>query len=344
VTGLTREIKSATVSLYQVTTFPLKPPLLKRAKKLYKENCAVCHGVDGSANTIRAKELKPPPMSFQDLSVMGGLSPFKAFNVLSFGIPGTGMASFDAFSEQDRWNLAFFLFTLRFTPTEIMQGEILWRRRSQKELGNLKTLASLTDGELLGRLRAEKNESEEVRRSTLAFLRGGLPEQMVLDPLSYALAQLLHSIRLVKEGKQQEAYQAILEAYLEGFELVEPDLRAAQPDKIPEIERLFLATRRALKGPDLTLALPLLTQLSEELIRVQSDLGVKPSSPTFVFFNSMALILREGLEAALIVAAILAFLRLSGQHGAMVYVHAGWMRAGSVPLEQVFSRGWWPSF
>jgi len=237
------------------------------------------------------------------------------------------MASFDAFSEQDRWNLAFFLFTLRFTPTEIMQGEILWRRRSQKELGNLKTLASLTDGELLGRLRAEKNESEEVRRSTLAFLRGGLPEQMVLDPLSYALAQLLHSIRLVKEGKQQEAYQAILEAYLEGFELVEPDLRAAQPDKIPEIERLFLATRRALKGPDLTLALPLLTQLSEELIRVQSDLGVKPSSPTFVFFNSMALILREGLEAALIVAAILAFLRLSGQHGAMVYVHAGWIGA-----------------
>ena len=327
VAGLTTEIKSAIIALYQVTTFPLKPPSLKTAQKLYKENCAECHGVDGSANTTKAKELKPPPMSFQDLSVMGGLSPFKAFNVLSFGIPGTGMASFDAFSEQDRWNLAFYLFTLRFTPTEIMQGETLWRRRSQKELGDLKTLASLTDGELLGRLRAEKNESEEVRRSTLAFLRGGLPERMVLDPLSYALAQLRHSVRRVKEGNQEEAYQAVLEAYLEGFELVEPDLRAAQPDKIPEIERLFLATRRALKGPDLTLALPLLTQLSEELIQVQSDFGLKLSSPTFAFFNSMAIILREGLEAALIVAAILAFLRLSGQHGAMVYVHAGWIGA-----------------
>jgi len=185
VAGLTREIKSATVSLYQVTTFPLKSPLLKRAKKHYKENCAVCHGVDGSANTTRAKELKPPPSNFRDPSVMAALSPFKAFNVLSFGIPGTAMASFDAFNEQDRWNLAFYLFTLRFTPAEIMQGEILWRRRSQKELGNLKTLASLTDGELLGRLRAGKNESEEERRSTLAFLRGGLPERMVLDPLSY---------------------------------------------------------------------------------------------------------------------------------------------------------------
>ena len=327
VAGLTREIKSATVSLYQVATFPLKPPLLKRAKKLYKENCAECHGVDGRANTTRAKELKPPPSNFRDPSVMAALSPFKAFNVLSFGIPGTAMASFDAFSEQDRWYLAFYLFTLRFTPTEIMQGEILWRRRSQKELGDLKTLASLTDGELLERLRAGKNESEEERRSTLAFLRGGLPERMVLDPLSYALAQLQQSIRMVKEGKQQEAYQAVLEAYLEGFELVEPELRANQPDKIPDIEALFLSARRALKGPELTLALPLLTQLSEELIRVQTDLGVKPSSPTLVFFNSMALILREGLEAALIVAAILAFLRLSGQHRAMVYVHAGWIGA-----------------
>jgi len=90
VTGLTREIKSATVSLYQVTTFPLKPPLLKRAKKLYKENCAVCHGVDGSANTIRAKELKPPPMSFQDLSVMGGALTFQGLQCPLFWHSGDG--------------------------------------------------------------------------------------------------------------------------------------------------------------------------------------------------------------------------------------------------------------
>ncbi len=327
VASLAGDIKRATVALYQVTTFPLQPPSLKRAKKLYKENCAVCHGADGSANTARAKELKPPPSNFRDPSVMAALSPFKAFNVLSFGIPGTGMASFDAFNEQDRWSLAFYLFSLRFTPAQIEQGEPLWRDRFKQELGNLKTLASLTDAELLGQLSAKKTASEGEKRSVLAFLRAALPDQITLDPLSYALAQLQQSIRMVKEDKQQEAYQAILEAYLEGFELVEPELRATQPDKIPDIEALFLSTRRALKGPDLTLALPLLTQLSEELITVQSDLGLKTSSHTFAFFNSMAIILREGLEAALIVAAILAFLRLSGQHGAMVYVHAGWIGA-----------------
>jgi len=327
VAGLARDIKSATVSLYRVTTFPLKPPSLKTGQTLYKENCAVCHGVDGSANTTRAKELKPPPTKFRDPSVMGGISPFKAFNVLSFGIPGTSMASFDAFSEEDRWNLAFYLFSLRFTLSEIKQGEALWRRRFKQELGDLKTLASLTDAELLEQLSAGKMASEGERRSVLAFLRAELPGRMVVDPLSYALAQLEQSIRLVKENKQQEAYQAILEAYLEGFELVEPELRATRPGRITEVEKLFLTTRRVLKGQDITLALPLLNQLRDELIKAQSDLAEKASSPTFAFFNSLAIILREGLEAALIVAAILALLRLSGQHGAMVYVHWGWIGA-----------------
>ena len=116
VAGLTGEIKSAAVDLYQVTTFPLKAPSLKKAERFYRENCAACHGVDGGAKTALAKELNPPPTNFRDPSVMAGLSPFKAFNVLSFGIPGTGMPSFDAFNEQDRWSLAFYLFSLRFDP------------------------------------------------------------------------------------------------------------------------------------------------------------------------------------------------------------------------------------
>ena len=185
---LSGAIKRATVALYQVTTFPLKPPSLKRAKTLYRENCAECHGVDGSARTTKAKELKPTPSSFRNPSVMAALSPFKAFNVLSFGIPGTGMASFDAFSEQDRWSLAFYVFSLRFIPIEVMKGEALWRRRSQKGLGNLKTLATLTDGELLERLSSEESVPEKATRSTLAFLRGGLPKRQSGCPFPLCFA------------------------------------------------------------------------------------------------------------------------------------------------------------
>ena len=46
--------------------------------------------------------------------IMESLSPFKLCNVLYFCIPGTAMASFDALSEEERWYLALYLFSLRF--------------------------------------------------------------------------------------------------------------------------------------------------------------------------------------------------------------------------------------
>ena len=39
------------------------------------------------------------------------------------------------------------------------------------------------------------------------------------------------------------------------------------------------------------------------------------------------ILLREGLEAVLVVAALAAFLRRSGQAQAMPYIHAGWLAA-----------------
>ena len=65
--------KNAT-ALYVSAELAMKTRKVKEAKKLYKENCVECHGVDGSANTARAKELKPPPSNFRDPSVMAALS------------------------------------------------------------------------------------------------------------------------------------------------------------------------------------------------------------------------------------------------------------------------------
>lgn len=335
VARLSKQIKSRTVLLYGVTTFPLKSPSLERGKKLYQENCASCHGVDGRSDTPKARELNPPPSKFRDPSVMEAMSPFKAFNVLSFGIAGTGMASFDAFSEQDRWNLAFYLFSLRFSPAEVERGKALWSLELQRELGDLRTLSSLTDGELLGGLTGNERVGDQEKGPLLAYLRSDYPAQAGFEPLPYALALVQRSLSLVKEGKTKEAYDAVLEGYLEGFELVEPELRAVHPSRIQGVEKLFLTTRRALKEADLKQSTVLLTQLRDELLQVQNELlelEKAPSNPYFAFLNSLTIILREGLEAALIVAAILAFLRTSGQHGAAYYVHLGWIGALAATL------------
>ncbi|MFQ5684607.1 MAG: FTR1 family protein [Candidatus Binatia bacterium] len=328
VAALARQIKNATITLYEVETFPLKPPSLKKAKRLYTENCAVCHGDDGSADTTKAKELHPRPTNFRDSSIMEGLSPFKAFNVISFGISGTGMASFDALSEADRWNLAFYLFSLRFSPSKLEQGRILWQPQPKDKLMDLNTLASLTDGELLQKLAKRGIAASRQQTSILALLRTEVPGRTTLDPLVHALALVTRAQQFAEQGKREEAYRALGDAYLEGFELVEPELQAAQPARKVEIEKMFLGTRKAVKDEDdLSRAIHDLIQLRAELIRVRTDLAQDKTSAEFAFFNSLIIILREGLEAALIVAAFLALLRTTEQRKAITYVHMGWVGA-----------------
>ena len=70
----------------------------------------------------------PPPANFTDPERMAGLSPFKAFNTASFGVEGTAMASFAAFSEEQRWQVAFYVMSLRFHPEQVARGAALMRR------------------------------------------------------------------------------------------------------------------------------------------------------------------------------------------------------------------------
>jgi high-affinity iron transporter len=50
-------------------------------------------------------------------------------------------------------------------------------------------------------------------------------------------------------------------------------------------------------------------------------------SPASAFVTSLLIVLREGLEAILVLAAILAFVRKTGRRDALPYIHAGWLAA-----------------
>src|SRR5262249_24645658 len=98
---------------YGLVLAPLAPPSEERAKTLFQTACATCHGADGRAGTDKARELKPPPVSFFDDEKMARISPALAFHALTFGVQGTGMASFDTLPASDRWSLAFYVVSLR---------------------------------------------------------------------------------------------------------------------------------------------------------------------------------------------------------------------------------------
>src|SRR5262245_36139272 len=150
--------KAEAVARFGLPTAPEERPSLARAEALYTQNCAVCHGLKGDADTERGKTLDPQPASFRDASRLSQLSPYRVYNALTFGVPGTAMASFDALSPAERWNLAFYVFRLGHAD-DPARGPVAM---------SLAEMAARSDREIRAALRAEANPEPA---EALAYLR-----------------------------------------------------------------------------------------------------------------------------------------------------------------------------
>lgn len=123
------------------------------------------------------------------------------------------------------------------------------------------------------------------------------------------LARLDDAETAIAAGRRDDALRAVESAYLDGFEPLESLLPA---DRVHVIERLFhMSLRPALAGGGATEPAAILAELRGELLIADGRLA-DGSGKAFAAFNAFAIIFREGLEAVLLVAAILAYLQASG--------------------------------
>jgi high-affinity iron transporter len=309
VAELAASTKKKLISNYGIVTYPKRLPSLARGKTIYLENCAQCHGESGKGDGLSRSTMNPKnpaPTDFTDAEFMVGLSPFNAYNAISFGVENTAMPSFAALSEEQRWQVAFYVLSLRFSPESAKAGAILLQSKSIPEgLTNVATLATNSDEQLLEKLKAysaKKSEDALLSASNptltpfsspwtavdfkeaLAYLRRGLPE--TTDPLLIVQTLLRESSELYAKGEKEKAYQKAVEAYLVHLKMEVNLGEAAQ----------MLASADTLWG-------------------------------YYAFLNSALIILREGLEVALILPTILTMLRVMGATQAIRYIHLGWILA-----------------
>jgi high-affinity iron transporter len=304
--------REAIVARFRLPTVPAARPILTRAQALYAENCAVCHGLQGDAATERAKELDPPPASFREASRLDMLSPYRVYNALTFGVPGTAMAAFETLSPAERWDVAFYVFRLGHEGRQAQGPSML----------ALADLASRSDRELRDALGAEAHPDPAAgvvhARREAAFAEPTLGEG------------LASTRRLVREsgaafaaGREREADRLAIDAYLLGFEPLEPRLRARDDAATGNVEKAFADLRAAMARGDKGEA----RSRGARLEALLSNMGAGQRGSSVPFWAAALIYFREGIEAALLVAALLAALRKLGRTDASRFVHIGWVAA-----------------
>lgn len=329
---LARSAKQRVISAYNIVPYPKQLPSLASGHTLYVENCAQCHGATGKGDgpgTSSMNPKTPPPANFTDPERMAGLSPFKAFNTASFGVEGTAMASFAAFTEEQRWQVAFYVMSLRFSSEQAKRGAALIdEKKLPSDLISVANLATHSDEQLSEQIKRYFDQEASVN-DVLAYLRRGLIDQKPADPLVLTRNLVRESASLYAGGEKDKAYQKAVDAYIDGYELAEPALFAKDASFGRALEALFTEYRNAIKqGVAPEEIDKRRAEIEARLDRADEILArTDEYSAIYFFLNSALIIVREGLEATLVLAAILAMLKVMGATDAVRYIHLGWILA-----------------
>lgn len=328
VAGAAAKLRWAIAAAYGLPLAPRHVPDAALGATLYATHCASCHGVEGRGDGPAAKGLKPAPADFHDAARMANRSPYGLYNTITLGVAGTSMEAHPALSEAERWALAFFVanFPAR-TGTQsaaLREGEALWKSgRGRDAFRDLAGVTSYSATELRSR-----NGGDAVR--VQAYLLAH-PEALAAArpaPIAFARDALARALAVYRGGDRAAARELATVAYLEGFELVEAGLDNVDKALRLSIERDMLALRSAIgEGASAEALAAQIARVDAQLADAQGRLEAGNLSPGAAFASALVILLREGLEAILLLAAIIAFVKKTGRSDALRYVHAGWVLA-----------------
>ncbi len=317
------------ITVYRIETTPKTPPNVASAAPLYAQQCAACHGPTGHGDGPAAASLDPKPIAFADAQRAAQRSPLALYQVISQGLPGTAMTSFAHLSEADRWALAFYVGGIAYRPEQQAKGETLWRDdpKLHAAVPSLEALSRSSEADLVQVMQAAE------AKAITAYLRAQPDAVLSKDKAlagSFLIARqrLDEALRASRTGESAQAKALALSAYLDGVEPVEPTLAARDRPLMREIEAAMGQFRaqagRGASDADLTAQAAQITTLFDRAELVLQD---SQTNTTTAFLGSFTILLREGLEALLIVIGMIAFLRKAKRPEVLRYVHAGWIGA-----------------
>ena len=306
-----RQLGAKLAVAYEVSQAPVITPDPTRGAPLYAQHCSVCHGETGAGDGPAGVGMAPPPANLRDAERLDRLSLYAIYNTLGLGVEGTDMPSFaDQLDERQLWDLATYIAGLSADPKAVKADKTY----------NLADLARQTPNEILA---ADGPQAAATFRAQRAQ-----PPQVVRGPgqlLDYTGATLDKSLAAYRAGDREQAYDLSVAAYLEGFELVESSLDNVDSNVRKNTEKALMAYRQSLQDGLPVEQVEQRLEAAKALLKESAGLlGSDGLSWSLSYISGLLILLREGLEAILVLAAILAFLRNTGQQSAVRSVNIGW--------------------
>ncbi len=294
---------------------PAGAPAYARGAAIYQADCASCHGNVGRGDGPAARSLSPPPANLADAVALRDASPLDFYHRVTIGVVGTSMPAFETrLSAEDRWAVALYASMLRLPAPE---GDV------PPSLRAFATTARLSDSAVADALGVPAGDARGAGR--VAAVRSfGSDSSAGSASLVFTLvrAQLDSAFTMARDGRGDAASAKAFDAYMT-FEQVERGVRAKNDGLAGRLESEFASLRsRAAGGATPAELAAIRSGLAGDLENAERELAAPPS-PLNLFTNSFVLLVREGLEAILIVGALMTFLMKTGASHRKRDIHVG---------------------
>ncbi len=258
-------------------------PDFAEGEKIYKAMCLVCHGERGEG-VMQEGEM----VGHTNLSKV---SPARVFLTTMFGIEGTPMRSFDL-QDKQRWSLSFYVSALKYL------------KEHKAEQKDSETKANVKIQQILDSIHMNNDELEKTYSEDLAQqIRESIFNIGHVEFLKKALEE---SFELVKNSEFEKARALLSSAYMI-FEEVEPTLKIRNASDVTFVEigiQKILQEISKLEGAIDHKNIGEIQNITEVVLKrldkLESSAGKYGKD-----LSAFIVVFREGVEAILIIAAIL---------------------------------------